>query len=910
MGIRKLLILQLLLTFSVFAVAQSGKIKGHVTDEKTNEPLVGATVMLEGTTTGTITDFDGNYAIGSIPSGTYTLRCSFISYETKLLKDVTIAAGQELEFNFKLGESTVEIGGVEVVAKANRESESMLLVEQKNAVLATQAIGAQEISRKGAGDAEAAVTKISGISKQEGVKNVFVRGLGDRFNSTTLNGFPVPSEDPEYKNISLGFFSSDIIKTVGVDKVFSAGTTGDVAGAEINISSKELSGNSDFSIGISSEANTETLNQHFLVTDGFNALGFAQNTKSPASESSFDFKNSLDPSAQDFQLGKEIAFAGGKRFELGTSKNPLSFYVIGNYSTDFSYLDGITRGTTTTGDIFLDQTSREYEKESSHLLMANLTYSFNKYRLSYNLLAIHTGRQSLRDDYGMDGEDFQSSAEYGYKGLIRRQQNNDNTLLVNQLHLERDFTNRLSADAGASFNYTNGKEPDRRINYLSYCGDDILKPLLGSGTQQRYFSKLEEKDFNARIGVTYKLTEEPENPSAIKAGYKGRLLKDNFHSNSWDNSRLDSQNLPELNLNNFSLDSIFNQTEFENGKFKNSEYNESTFSVDKSIHSFYGEFIYQIGQKLILDAGVKADKVNLTVDYDVNGGAKEGSTELDKFYILPGFNLKYNLNDKNALRFGVSRTYTLPQSKEISPYRYQGPKWNSQGNPGLQPSTNYNADLKWDFYMSRDELFSVTVFGKLIQDPISRIEKASAGGFLTYENIADNATIGGVEVEARKNIFSTPDEKNEGSTKLSTGVNFSYITTDVKVYQNKGLNFTNAKTELEGAAPVLVNADLSFQYRKKELDFTGSLVANYFSDRIYTIGAGGYQDIKENGLTTLDFISSVKIKKHWGVSLKAKNLLNPDFRLTREPNGEDAEPIVLSSYKKGINFSLGLSYQF
>ena len=63
---------------------------------------------------------------------------------------------------------------------------------------------------------------MAGVSKQEGVKNVFVRGLGDRYNATTFNGFPIPSEDPEYKNISLDFFSTDIIQTVGVNKAFNA----------------------------------------------------------------------------------------------------------------------------------------------------------------------------------------------------------------------------------------------------------------------------------------------------------------------------------------------------------------------------------------------------------------------------------------------------------------------------------------------------------------------------------------------------------------------------------------------------------------------------------------------------------------------------------------------------------------
>lgn len=86
-----------------------------------------------------------------------------------------------------------------------------------------------------------AVTKVAGISKQDGVKNVFVRGLGDRYNTTTFNGFPVPSEDPEYKNISLDFFGTDLIQSVGVNKAFTAGNGGDVGGAILRLISTTVS---------------------------------------------------------------------------------------------------------------------------------------------------------------------------------------------------------------------------------------------------------------------------------------------------------------------------------------------------------------------------------------------------------------------------------------------------------------------------------------------------------------------------------------------------------------------------------------------------------------------------------------------------------------------------------------------
>jgi len=900
----------LILTLSV--TAQNGSIKGNVTDASNNESLIGTTVMLKGTTTGSITDFDGNFIIPNVASGNYTLVISFISYDSQE-KEIEVKSGQETLVNVKLAPATLEIEGVEVVAKANRESENMLLVEQKNAVIATQAIGAQEISRKGASDAEAAVTKVSGISKQDGVKNVFVRGLGDRFNFTSLNGFPVPSEDPEYKNISLDFFSSDMIKAVGVKKVFNGGMTGDVGGAEINISSKELVGNSELNFDVTAKGNSQAYNKTFLITDGVSNFGFAQNTSSPTSGETYAFKNSLDPTTQDFQLGKGIGISGGKSFNIGANHNPLSFYIIGNYSNDFSFTDGTTRQTTTSGVIYRDQNTKEYEKTALHFATANLNYTFRKINLSYNFLAIHTAKQVLRDDFGMDGNPFNGNSENDYMGLVRRQQNNDNTLLVNQLFLQRDFGKRFSADAGVAYNYTNGKEPDRRVNYLSYVGNNTLEPLKGQGNQHRYFGDLKENDLNAMAKVMYKLTDNSDNVSSVEVGYRGRFLKDDYNASAWDNSWL--KNLPQLDMNDFSLDAIFNQEGYAAGNFSNKNYKTYNYTVDKTIHSAYVELNYQLAGNLVANVGLKADDVNITLEYDLdlNDQSPAKTNSIDELFFLPSMNLKYTLNERNALRLGASKTYTLPQSKEISPMLYEGPQWASQGNKDLIPSTNYNVDLKWDFYLTPGELISVTVFGKLIQNPISKVEIPSANGYQSYANIAKDAKLGGVEVEIRKNIFSLGTENLK---RLSTGINFSYIKTGVKLSNESGqlpLEFTNEKSELEGASPILANADLSYQYQKGDFEMNATLVGNYFSDRIYSIGVGGengYNDVVENGLATLDFISSFRFKDHWGISFKAKNLLDPEYKLTRKPSGEGAEAVVLRSYQKGIGLSLGISYQF
>ncbi len=155
-------------------------------------------------------------------------------------------------------------------------------MNKKKALIVTQTVGARELSRKGISDARDAVAQVSGISKQEGVKNVFVRGLGDRYNATLLNGFPpIPSEDPEYKNIALEFFGTDIIQNIGVNKVFSASNAGDVGGAVIDISSKELTEESALAVDLSAGVNVMAINADFIRQDGSNYFGIA-NTDQPS----------------------------------------------------------------------------------------------------------------------------------------------------------------------------------------------------------------------------------------------------------------------------------------------------------------------------------------------------------------------------------------------------------------------------------------------------------------------------------------------------------------------------------------------------------------------------------------------------------------------------------------------------
>lgn len=883
------------LTADLLAADFNVNIKGQIKDSDSKEPLIGATVQIIGSSMGAVTDIDGNFQLAGVEDGIYDIEIKYVGYKTVVKRQIKIEDNRIVTLDFELKADTQMLSDVTVVAKANRESESVTLLEQKKSIVAVQSVGAKELSRKGVGDAQGAVTKVSGISKQEGVKNVFVRGLGDRYNLTTLNRFPIPSEDPEYKNIALDFFSTDIIQSVDVNKTFGGTMASDVAGAGINISSKELVGRSELKASVSAGANTNVMRSGVMQMDGVNAFGFAQSSEPEADLNAYSFHNSLDPSKKNAPVNQSYMLSGGKEWNWGT--DVFSVYMVGSHDKKYAYYDEEVRNSITSGDLSQDMKGDISKIETSQLLMAGLNYRHSdKLHLQYDLMMVHAARESVGDYWGMDA-DFQSSDTY--EGFMRRQQVNDNRLLVNQLSGVWKFAPKWSLDAGISYNKIKGMEPDRRINNLVKTASGYV-PMKGTGVQQRYFSELNEDDINLRAGFTYKLPDAYGSEfSSVNFGYTGRLVTDGFSATEYDLSVIRQQSFDATDV---KFDRYYNQGNLDKGFFMQDR-NQDEYDVDKKIHSVYAEATYQLSEHFIANVGVKYDNVNLGVNYRVNRGGTKGSQSIDKDYVLPSVNLRYNFNDKHALRFGASKTYTLPQAKEISPYRYISVSFNSQGNPDLKPSDNYNADLKWDFYLSGSELFSIGAFYKYIKNPISRIEVASAGGFLSYENIADHAMVAGAEVEFRKDLFSR--KTAEEIHKLTFGVNGAYTYTHAKV----SLATVSTGSQLEGAAPWIVNSDLSYQLQKGKYNLTSTLVFNYFSDRIYTIGTEGFQDIMEKGIPTLDFVLSAKMGNRFSFSMKAANLLNASHQLTRKGNADNRE-VVLSKYKKGVDLSLGISYEF
>ena len=174
---------------------QAGRLVGRVLDAQTAEPLASVQVFVSDGSIGALTALDGRYVLRDVPAGTHAITAQLIGYAGKTVTEVVIAAGQTATLDITLESQAIQLEEIVINAAAQRGSTTSLMTERKMSVVVSDAIGADQISRSPDGDAAAALKRVPGLSVVDG-KYAYVRGLGERYSATTLNGAPLASPEP------------------------------------------------------------------------------------------------------------------------------------------------------------------------------------------------------------------------------------------------------------------------------------------------------------------------------------------------------------------------------------------------------------------------------------------------------------------------------------------------------------------------------------------------------------------------------------------------------------------------------------------------------------------------------------------------------------------------------------------
>lgn len=923
----KLRFLLLSLLFSAFAIAQTATVTGVILDkEMNNEPLPFANIMIKGTKTGTTTDENGKYTLKLKP-GSYTLVIGFLGYDTKEIP-FTVKANEKKVINYTLESNGVMLDDVVVIQTVSKEKESALLQEQQKAVEIKQSIGAQEISKKGISDVAAAVVKTTGITKQEGTGNIYVRGLGDRYNTTTMNGLPLPSNNAARKNISLDIFSTDIVEYIGIDKTFNYKNYGDFAGANIDIVSKNFKASSMLEIGTGFGMNSNAIGQDkFYQQDGPNFHGFGTEEIPNNPLGSYNFNTSWDKNAAT-PIDGSLFIRGGKSFNIG-SNGKLSLFANASFDNGYKYNEGVSRGGVNVQGVAkrnLFKKSFDYQTNSNALL--NINYKINSnHNIRINSMLINSSSQK-HDEYNGVIDIFDSAPDGG--GFIRRSTFDRTTLLINQLLGEHKLTERINFDWGVSYNMMKNIIPDRMQNIFVPVDDsapngDLTVSVLNRSDNHRYYQEMTDDEIAGNFNLSYKFGKNEDNKykGKIIAGYSARYKEINFDATQFNFAINKNISQPVIDINN--IDGYFNQNSYDANLFTISTFNgglgspnalkPQNFNGQQIISAGYGAIEYQFTPKLFVIAGFRSEFIIQDIKYTTALAPSGGKKNFDTMEYLPMLNAKYEVNEKQNLKLAASKTYTLPQFKERAPFQFEDVNQVYFGNPFLYNSTDYNVDVKWEYFPKNGEVISVTGFGKLIQNPINEVTVASATNDISWVNSGDKATGIGAELEFRKNLYTVEDSSNEKNTNLGFGLNISYLYTNqdldpAKVIKetNGTINvaFTEKESRLTGASDLLINSDLSYNKSfSKDKSITATLAGNYFSDRISALGSYGKGNLVDSEVIALDFILKFKLNKNIGIGFSAKNLTDPTIE-----RKQDIQNVVVDSYKKGRNFSFSMKYTF
>lgn len=945
-----------LLGFALFLPFQlkaqsTGTITGTVVDAETGETIIGANVVIEGTTTGASTDIDGKYTIRGIEEGTYTFVFSYISYQKQTVTGVEITAGEILKLDIALSEETEELGDVVVTADAILDNEAGLLRQRQKAIAFSDAISAESISRTGSGDAADALKKVVGASVVSG-KYVYIRGLGDRYTSTHLNGSELPSADPNRKSFQLDMFPSNLLENIVTLKTFTPDKPGNFSGGLVDISTKDFPERLSFQLTASTGFNTKSSFEDLAIGDAGDTdfLGFDNGRRSIPDEVmdyldsgneiptlrdtrnnpqateildrlSKSFNNEFRPREQSSTMNQSYGFSIGNQFLL--FGNDLGYTASFSYSQDYSgYNDGGVSRYDLVGNyddselLFkrLDVSDISGQRNVDWGGMANLSYRLNpNSRISLRYLRTQSGTAEGRylEGFQQDIPDalFQTrTVKYTERSLQTLQ-------LSGKSYLKNFLKTTIEWKGSTALNAQD--EPDLRYFTTQVDTFPSGAVLYSSPTNNfqrpgRFYRDLEESNKTAGIDITVPFTSFNNNTANLKFGGSILDVDRDFNERRFDfytDNRNFSLNDVEGNVDAF-FDSVgvLGYTTAGRPMFGNYVQDASTprsnYDAKNRTDAAYIMTELPLTGWLKLIGGVRLEKTELEV---VSQDSSLDVGRLSNSDYLPSLNAILSLSDNMNVRTAYTKTVARPTFRELAPYitfDFVGGLL-FQGNAELKRTLITNYDVRWEYYTGPGEILAVSAFYKELQNPLERVIRTDIGNdALSIQNV-EEGRVYGLEMEIRKNLGFL--SHNLRHFNFSTNLTFVRSEVDIPelelIVAREARPDTPSTRDLQGQSPFIFNLDLA--YTNPDVGFNSSVSYNEFGDRLSIVAEGATPDIYERGYGSLNFTANKKLFENFEISLKASNLLDPEIKQSQIFKSDE---YLYSAYRTGRTFSLGLKY--
>ncbi|MGE0160540.1 MAG: TonB-dependent receptor [Gemmatimonadales bacterium] len=893
-----------------------GRVVGRVIDMETGRGLPGAQVTVEGTALGVLAGVDGRYILQRVPAGPVSIRVEMLGFGTKTVAGVEVPRGGAAEANVSLETSALLMDEIIVTAAQERGSVARALDDQRNAITVMSSISAEQLSRSPDGDAGEAVRRVSGVTVQDG-KYVFVRGLGERYTTTSLNGARVPSPEPERKVVPLDMFPSGLLQTITTAKTFTPDLQGDFSGAQVNIETRSFPTRREYSLSASTGFNTAATTNDILFAPGVGGewLGLAASDRGLPSfvEQFGNFQSVVPSQTQVNQMVRSFRNAWSAGTQSGKPKSSFSASVGGTdplfghdvgylFSGTYSYsedakidqvraqaLAGSVPGSTMEVDRFEGTTGGRSVLWGGLANFSTLVGTSN--RLLLNATYNRTADDEARVERG-------SSENLGQEFQIQRLRYVERRVYSGQVAGEHQLGDAHRLDWRLTASGVTRVEPDRSEFVVQLDTDPQGNPLppawfnVSNEAAVRTFANLDEEAYEA--STSYTLTFGPSSAqSRFKIGGLGRAtLRDatNFaYAISGTLDRAGRELTPEEIFDGrFATDTshVFRVTPVSQG---------GSYSAEEGIAAGYVMVDYALSPSLRAIAGARLEYSDVAVDAQGTLG-NPVTTSPTYTDLLPSLGLNWTINESQTLRLSASQTLSRPEYRELAPVQYREVLGgdNVVGNPDLVRSLIRNLDVRWEWYPSSSETVSLALFAKEFENPIERVFLGTSGTrIITFAN-AERARNYGAELEVRGGLGFLAEALETTSVFANTTV----MSSEIEIGQSGAVTAENRP--MVGQSPYVINTGLT--YALPDIGISATALYNIAGRRISSAAEMPLPNVYEEPRHSLDV--SLRFPLFAGLRAKAdlENLMDSPYEQTQGT-------VVRESYRTGRTFSVGVSWQ-
>lgn len=913
-----------------------GEIRGHVSDEEAGQPISRVRVYVRGLPVEGETDDTGNFVL-ELPPGTFDLSLIHPEYSSQSVAQVEVKSKETTEIDAEMVPAALTLDSFVVYIPRIEGSTAALLEERKDASTMNEVIGAEQFSKAGDSSAASALKRVTGLTVVGG-KYAYIRGLGDRYSATLLNGSTLPSPEPDKRVVPLDLFPTALLESVTIQKTYSPDMPGGFGGGVIKIETRSFpkTFQASLSLGAGYQSGTTFRDVFFFDGGKFDWLGVDDGTRrlprevrDAADDRKLIEKNRFSAEDEGYTPEELEALGEAMPETWGTHRKllPPSFGVSGTVGNSFELLGkpsgalfALTYSNSWSFDDEYSAVLRVTETDAGPELSVKNTYDFEDATNNIVIGGIFaTGLEldrnnafkftsminRITDNESRFFEGFNRDA--GTQILVRRARWLERQLLYEQLRGEHTLpgANDLRIDWRYVYARASMLEPDRRATTYEYQASiDAFALSQTADGNSRLFSELVDHNHDVGFDVTRPFTF--NSLTAKLTSGASFVLKDRevdtrrYKLNDQEVLLDQGDDVLALEPSQLFIDERIGPNQ--GFRFLEVTLPTDNYTARQLLTGAYASAALPFSEQLTVSGGVRFEYSSQSVStfelFTVTPQVVEANVA--KLDVLPALNATYKLGEKQQLRAAFARTVNRPDFRELSPSQFKDVVGGVviTGNPELERAAINHADVRWEYYPEVGESMSASMFYKLFQDPIEPVIIPGATTLQSYINVPISH-LAGVEFEARRSLGVFRESLRDFFVSGNLALMYSQVIIPEDDERTRSL--TSKRRPAQGMSPYVLNAQLGYEPVEKPLTMT--LLYNVFGPRIDTVGAQQLPDYYERPFNQLDFVASYKATDRVKVGFKAKNLLDS----TRYIYGLDTKTY---ENRPGRSFSLSAGAKF